>query len=382
MPSLPETRERKRRQRMPTPITATIDADNLDLGRTPRWRSGKAWSTSNRTNSSRSSNTSRLSPTKRLAKLEVATQTTILVRQISRNDTRIPTELIIILGELDSFQDRVGIVPKYLAAEVNARAKDDDDFYNFVPSTFEQSDEGAANGVATMSDPQLCLHQVLKGFKSAKECRNEEHAEATWNTLTAESAPVHTDRSEGQDRDREQSREHQVRVRGMPCTAARLIGRAHGSKMVDYCIFVEPRAHEATKIDEVRERITYINHTDYNALRWRPTVLSAESMKASEGFRDAQLQLSVWQAAQWTLLVNLLTLRSTAVEGREEQPMVIPFLPALIIQGQEWYFTATTRSEEETVYALPQYCFMPAAERGHRAVVELLLVTGKADVEV
>ncbi|KAH8745487.1 hypothetical protein F5883DRAFT_475563, partial [Diaporthe sp. PMI_573] len=100
--------------------------------------------------------------------------------------------------------------------------------------------------------------------------------------------------------------------------------------MVDYCIFVEPQPHEAARIAEIRGRLTYINHTDYHALRQRPIVLSAESKKPGEGGRNAQLQLSVWQAAQWTVLENLLV----AGEGAE-QPTTIPFLPAIIIQGHE-----------------------------------------------
>ncbi|KAI1394861.1 hypothetical protein F4819DRAFT_480347 [Hypoxylon fuscum] len=328
-----------------------------DIDHTPRGRSAKAWSTSNRTGSSRlsttstSTSTSRTSPTKRLARLEVAPENPVLVTQISRNDSRIPAELKIILGELDSFQSRVGIVPRYLAEEVKARAKNDDNFYNFAPSTFED------DSAVTISDPRPSLYQILKVFESAKECFNEDHAEATWNTLVhwpvfelalgsiadvAEAEAAEPDQPEGH------GREQQVRVRGMPCTAARLINRAHGSKMVDYCIFVEPRPHEAAKIAELRERLVYINHTDYHALRRRPIVLSAESKKPGEGARNAQLQLSVWQAAQWAVLEKLL-----ATGERTERSAAIPFLPALIIQGHEWHFAATTRSNHETVRMFP-----------------------------
>ncbi|KAF2972605.1 hypothetical protein GQX73_g1037 [Xylaria multiplex] len=115
--------------------------------------------------------------------------------------------------------------------------------------------------------------------------------------------------------------------------------------MVDYCIFVEPGPDEAAKIDELRERWGCINPTDYNPLRRRPIVLSAESRKSGEGFRNAQLQLSVWQAAQWNFLLDILAREY----GETQVQAAIPFLPALIIQGHDWYFTASTRFNNETI---------------------------------
>lgn len=189
----PKTRKRKQQQ-MPSPTASTTDnptdspgavlppakrqwPDNddgiVDIERTPRARSGKALSISNA--SSYSSNNSRISPTKRLAKLELAPDNPVSVQQIIRTDNRIPTELITILNDLDSFQRGNGIVPGYLAVEIQTRAEYDKNFYNFTRSTFERSDEATHPPV---SDPQLSLHQILKAFKSAKECLNEDHAEA------------------------------------------------------------------------------------------------------------------------------------------------------------------------------------------------------------
>ncbi|KAI1284286.1 hypothetical protein F5Y07DRAFT_21 [Xylaria sp. FL0933] len=374
---LPETRKRRRQQQQqtPTPTASTTDSPSallpptkrrrpdgnnegdVDLDRTPRARSGKALSISD--TSSYSSNDSRISPTRRLAKLELAPDCPISTQQIIRTDHRIPAELKAILRDLDSFQYRNGIVPEYLAAEIQTCAEHDDDFYNFAPSTFERSD-GATR--LPVFSPQLSLHQILKVFKSARECLNEDHAEATWNTLVhwpvfelalgsiadvserARSASVPGDGTE------DQRREDQIRVCGMPCTAARLIGRARGSKMADYCVFIEPGPDEAAKINELRERWEYINHTDYNPLLRRPIVLSAESKKPGEGFKNAHLQLSVWQAAQWKFLLDLLAGES---EGTQV-PAAIPFLPALIIQGHDWYFAASTRFNNETILWIKQ----------------------------
>ncbi|KAI0398758.1 hypothetical protein F4802DRAFT_592153 [Xylaria palmicola] len=389
-PQPPETRKRRRQQKqqMPTPTASTTNSPgaelpptkrqrpndnnegNVDLDRTPRARGGKPLSISD--TSSCSSTNSRISPTKRLAKLELAPDSPISTQQIIRTDHRIPAELKTILRDLDSFQNRNGIVPEYLAAEIQTCAEYNDDFYNFAPYTFERNN-GATH--LPISDPQLSLHQILKVFKSATECLNEDHAEATWNTLvhwpvfelalgsiadvseraqsasalghgteTAQPASVPGERTE------DQGREDQVHVCGMPCAAARLTGHARGSKMVDYCIFIEPGPNEAAKINELRERWEYINHTDYNPLRRRPIVLSAESKKPGEGFKNAQLQLSVWQAAQWKFLLDLLAGES---EGTQV-PAAIPFLPALIIQGHDWYFAASTRFNNETILWIKQ----------------------------
>ncbi|KAI0904056.1 hypothetical protein F4823DRAFT_616386 [Ustulina deusta] len=365
-----QTRKRKRRVRrqVPTPMPSTAadpnatppppnkrrrpehdDNDDIadpDADRTPRGR--RVSSNSDRT-SSRSSGTSRTSPTKRLAHLEIAPVNPVLVTQISRSDTRMPTELATMLDALDGFQSRVGIVPDYLAVEIEARATENRELYNFQPSKFQHTNETAT--VTPVLDPTLSLDRVLEVFSAAKECFNEGHAEAGWNTLVHwpvfQLALGPITGVAGAAEDRIQGQEHQVRVRVMPCTTARLQGRPHGAKMVDYCIFVEPQGEDAQQVDEIREAREYINHTDYLPLRRRPIVLSAESKRPGEGYKDAQIQLSVWQAAQWALLESLLASRTT-------QPALIPFLPALIIQGHEWSFAATTKSGRHTVLWVKQ----------------------------
>jgi hypothetical protein len=224
-----------------------------------------------------------------------------------------PPELRTLLGELDVFQSRAGIVPRYLAAEVQARARDDNNFHNIQPWTFEDEAAGkAATGPDPDpdSDPKISIDQVVKIFEATEECLVEDHAEATWNTIVhwpvfeLALGPIREVAGAPTSQDRAGSHSHgrQARVRGMPCTAARLSGRSYGSKMVDYCMFVEPQPCEAAKIAGIRSGIIYINHTDYHALRQRPIMLSAKSKKPSEGGRNAQLHLSVWQAAQWALL--------------------------------------------------------------------------------
>jgi hypothetical protein len=99
---------------------------------------------------------------------------------------------------------------------------------------------------------------------------------------------------------------------------------------------------------ELREQLQYFNHTDYFPLRQQPVVLSAKSKKPGEGYQDAQVQLGVWQAAQWAFFF-FESLLASQCTGAEAGPAVIPFLPALIIQGHEWSFAATTLFGKQTV---------------------------------
>lgn len=202
-------------------------------------------------------------------------------------------------------------------------------------------------------------------FVAGKECVNENHPKANWNsfvywpvfqlvlgTITDVAEIVAPNLIPGYGIENyEQDRKYKVYVRAMPCTTARLIGHSRGAKMVDYCIFVEPKGMMLEKVKELQERRQYINHIDFFPLRRRPIVLSAESKKPGEGFQEAQVQLGVWQAEQWALLETLLAPRSMAAETERitGQPATIPFLPALIVQGHEWYFTATTKSGKDTV---------------------------------
>ncbi|KAI0147244.1 hypothetical protein GGR57DRAFT_263951 [Xylariaceae sp. FL1272] len=372
----PTRRSTRRRGQMPTPTSSTgspppkrprptvdedsVDPDNdappktfehmPDLDRTPRGsRTTTTWSHSEGS-TSRSSGSR--SPTKRLAALELASRP-VVVNQIQRADRRMPAALRLMLDQLDRFQSRIGVVPGYLAREIEALAVDEGDyqyhFFNFEPHTFQP--------VGAMSvDPDISIDRVMEVFFAATECFNERHPEPTWNShvhgpvfqlalgsiLDKDSAAQPPDCADGS-----QKPDASTRVRAMPCTTARLIRHPHGAKMVDFCIFIDPRGEDAEKVQQIRTRLGHghVNHTDFYPLRQRPLVLSAESKRPGEDYQNAQVQLGVWQAAQWALLEQLSRARSEAL---------ISFLPALIIQGHEWSFAATTKSGPQTVLWVKQ----------------------------
>ncbi|KAH8157868.1 hypothetical protein CIB48_g10388 [Xylaria polymorpha] len=77
--------------------------------------------------------------------------------------------------------------------------------------------------------------------------------------------------------------------------------------MVDFCIALHPQQPEPQgNLRGLRERTTNatVNHTDYYPLRDKLITISVESRKPGEGLLEAQTQVGVWQAAQWSLLAE------------------------------------------------------------------------------
>ncbi|KAI6523612.1 hypothetical protein MCOR16_007174 [Pyricularia oryzae] len=144
----------------------------------------------------------------------------------------------------------------------------------------------------------------------------------------------------------------------------------------------------AQTIEILRRRTpgTSINHTDFGPLNKWPIALSVETKRPGESGEKAELQVGVWQAAQWRLLewqrqeqkhklqipqhsrqslaamdVEDETVEGAAVVGvmdpntagittpsQTSIPPTTPdlvFLPALIIVGHDWKFAATTRED-------------------------------------
>ncbi|KAI0470026.1 hypothetical protein GGR56DRAFT_661213 [Xylariaceae sp. FL0804] len=358
------SRQSKRSKRRRDEYRDTDDAeDTEDNDATPRSRppptdsglSRDSASSADTESQRSSSQRSRMSPTKRLLHLQIAADP-VVVKQMNISNPAMPDELRWMLLGLDPIRAGVGVVPRYLAAAVQERKDARDlNFYSFAPHTFEEGGSEISPPPAHSHLPPLDLAAVMDIALAAEACAEELHAEASWNALVhwplfrlalgalrepypAASSSGHPQApppSDGQDR---------VRVRAMPCTTARLRRTPSLSqgKMVDYCVYVDPSmdSAEGIAIDARLRRGKPINHTDYAPLQRRPVVLSAESKKPGEGYLEAHVQVGIWQAAQWSLL--------EAQMGDNTEAKTIPFLPALVIHGHEWAFTATTRSEGKT----------------------------------
>ncbi|CAI4213260.1 unnamed protein product [Parascedosporium putredinis] len=146
----------------------------------------------------------------------------------------------------------------------------------------------------------------------------------------------------------------------VPCSAS--------GKKVDFCIYVDPSystAPESSRqISTLRRSLPLhsINITDLEAVNKTPIAVSIETKRANAALDQAELQIGVWQAAQWNMLEALVTqrvARSVTASGAQgvggvehkvaEALERLPFLPALIVHGHEWKLAATTREGKKTV---------------------------------
>ncbi|KAL2669759.1 hypothetical protein Neosp_015204 [[Neocosmospora] mangrovei] len=116
-------------------------------------------------------------------------------------------------------------------------------------------------------------------------------------------------------------------------------------KRVDYVFNLDPSkdGDQSTAKDEalnLRRTLTdnSINHTSYPPLRAHPLSVSIETKRSGESEQKAQLQMGVWQAAQWKLL--------SALAGDDLRQL--PFIPGIFIHGHEWKFVATSYRDGKT----------------------------------
>ncbi|KAI0435485.1 hypothetical protein F4803DRAFT_545404 [Xylaria telfairii] len=349
----------------------------IDPNRTPLAAPPSAQSdTTTSGDASTTTSSHRSSPVKRLLRLEIAPQNPLSVVSINRRDDRMPRELKIMLARLEDLQRGHEVVPRRLADEVQARRtqqrrrkakeqgaspdcdesdsldeedEDDGDFYNFGPSVYSAEDE------APYWRP-ISLDDVMDVLIATQLCTNDVHPESSWNMLVhwpifkLALGVAGTDIPTTATTASAASPTTCIRVSCVPCTTARLTGHSRGSKMVDFCMALSPPSTTQRQcIRDLRGRTdgSTVNHTDFYPLRDKPVIVSVESKKPGDGLLEAQTQVGVWQAAQWSLLLRQAGgLSPSLVSGSGSG---LPFLPALFIQGPQWSFAATTRHGEQTL---------------------------------
>jgi hypothetical protein len=131
---------------------------------------------------------------------------------------------------------------------------------------------------------------------------------------------------------------------------------AAGSKLVDFCIYINPGADiesgedYADQANELRRSLPMLcmNHTSYLGLKAEPISISLETKRSGDDEDNATLQIGTWQAAQWNYLKYLLV--RVGGEAHAETALdELGILPAIITQGHQWSFAATTREGSKTV---------------------------------
>lgn len=335
--------------------------DDHDLGDIPRARTYAASASASASTTSRSTASS---PTKRsrtsaklLADLAIETESlqpadfnfpdALQTRAVGG----IPTALDHMLDIIDDIATGQGIVPSSLRSSIDnhivlAKA------FRRRPDAYASGDHIAfalcASEQPTAVEGSFAIDQIVEILEDASECSLRSHAEATWN------AEVY------QPLLRLALRSKPSSANFTPCTVARISQRFHihnrTSKMVDYCMFLEPYRQDpqpTTAVDAIKrcrldtELDGSINHTSYPPLIDRPITPSIETKPEGQDWGTARSQLAVWQLAQWKALGCLIASRFlTADEGDAATNTAwatIQFLPGCIVQGHEWYFVATSR---------------------------------------
>lgn len=144
---------------------------------------------------------------------------------------------------------------------------------------------------------------------------------------------------------------------------------AAGSKLVDFCIYINPGVDiesgedYADQANELRRSLPMLcmNHTSYLGLKAEPISISVETKRSGDDEDDATLQIGTWQAAQWNYLKYLLV-RAGGEAHAQTALDEFGILPAIITQGHQWSFAATTREGSKTVSIPPllrQLCQRP-----------------------
>lgn len=124
-----------------------------------------------------------------------------------------------------------------------------------------------------------------------------------------------------------------------------LLGTKH-EKRVDFCFYLRAKSRPtedalSSAAQTSASSQCSINHTDYIALLNCPISLSIETKRTGEDWKAGLEQMSVWLAAHWKRLNELVASdpEQANVEGDDQ----VMFLPAIIVQGHTWILVAATQ---------------------------------------
>lgn len=117
-------------------------------------------------------------------------------------------------------------------------------------------------------------------------------------------------------------------------------------KKVDFALFIDPSYDPDTiaLVEKLLRTRGSINHTDFAPLEKCPVTVSIETKRHDEGSKRANIQMGVWQAAQWRVLEEL---------GGSDALKNLEFLPGLLVVGHQWSFVATSYQHGKTVSRSP-----------------------------
>ncbi|RSL45049.1 hypothetical protein CEP54_014439 [Fusarium duplospermum] len=260
-------------------------------------------------------------------------------RTLNPNQRDMPPALLTLLGEIADIEMCWGFIPAYLQPEIGKRSHSDRSLQRLRPFAYIPSDDSSVEPQDPASAPGL-LSAVESIVDQAGRCQTLGFDETGWNHL------VHTPLLHAALNKEWWPGDSLTEY--SPCMNASVTARFHKflipSTKVDYVLHINPAldldASADAAVQQLQDSVVEnsINHTAFDPLRSYPICLSIETKKYGGDLKKADLQLCSWQAAQWTLLADQA---GDAISR-------LPFLPGIIVQGHEWKFVATTRTNEET----------------------------------
>lgn len=217
--------------------------------------------------------------------------------------------------------------------------------------------------------PTPSTDQVLNILEAAANCERNSHHESSWNI------EVHHRVLETALRFRSSNQPSNLFAQPVNFMVSTTAGIAIGKpplapfQKIDFCLYIDPATVGGTErkdyitktIDAVRSTIPdqhlAINHTDHFPLRRNPITVSIETKRSSDNWDKANLQIAVWQAAQWNFLRWMAqgdTEGDRVGDTRDDtryhtRDIGLEFLPGIVIMGHHWYLTATTNDGKRTV---------------------------------
>lgn len=278
----------------------------------------------------------RSSPSKQLTTPEIGTDG-VEQRKLSLTDPSLPSALSNLLLELQNCSSSgVGIMSSDLQVEIKEQGKTDARFRVFMDHMFAVAADRDQLG------PTPPIDEATRLVQEAAECQVSRQNESGWNMMVH--YPLLYSAVYG-------PRRRAQLVGFAPCTTAKIIREylptSSSAKMVDFCVYLDPAADQAATeaIQTLRRSLPFqvINHSGFQPFRKQPIAISIETKSRSRAQSEAaELQLGTWHSAQWRFLERLVNHSGGTFEG-------LPFLPAVVVQGHDWSFAATTREGRKTV---------------------------------
>ncbi|KAH6961719.1 hypothetical protein BKA56DRAFT_500093 [Ilyonectria sp. MPI-CAGE-AT-0026] len=322
-----------------TPKRRRLNKNVTDTERTPRQGDSVSVTGSeipSLTSRSNSVASGQISPTRLADELRQQPKG-VLVKTMDVNDEDMPLSLQNFIPDIENIATGLHIVPAYLEPEISRLAltrRSLKRFYPHVyaPTTSQPDTQTPATDISILVD-------ILRIVDKATECLNCGMDEAGWNNHVH--SPLLETALYGRGPWGKQ-------LAGFySCTTASIIPWYRidnmPGKKIDFTLFIDPKFDpDATELVEAlfESRGGSINHTDFQPLEKRPVTVSIETKRHDESQKNANIQMGVWQAAQWRALEQLAG--SAAMETLE-------FLPGLLVFGHQWNFVATSYKDGKTI---------------------------------